>query len=109
MKVAVEVFVDSILLLLITAASVFFIVISLMTADARNFHSTSVAKIEASDGSQVVMEECMAEAREKGYRMEIVPTCLYEDKSYYYVTVSYDIQIPVSGFQYGGTVEGYAR
>ena len=62
MKVAVEVFVDSILLLLITAASVFFIVISLMTADARNFHSTSVAKIEASDGSQVVMEECMAEA-----------------------------------------------
>ncbi len=109
MKVAVEFFVDSILLLLMTAASVFFIVISLMTADARNFHSTSVAKIEASDGSSLVMKECMEEAEEKGYKMEIVPTCLYEDKSYYYVTVSYEIQIPGSEAQYGGTVEGYAR
>lgn len=109
MKVAVEFFVDSILLLLMTAASVFFILISLMTADARNFHSTSVAKIEASDGSSAVIKECMAEAEQRGYQMKIVPTCLYEDKSYYYVTVSYKIQIPVSGVQYGGTVEGYAR
>lgn len=109
MKVAVEFFVDSILLLLMTAASVFFIVISLMTADARNFHSTSIAKIEASDGSILVIEECMAEAEEKGYQMEIVPACLYEDKSYYYVTVSYGIQIPGSGAKYSGTVEGYAR
>ena len=97
MKAAVEIYINMIVLILITSSCVFFISSSLRNAQARNFHSTVTAKIEASSGS------------EKGYTLKVSPVCLYEDKNYYYVELLYEYEIPFMGTKRNSKIEGYAR
>ena len=96
-------------LILITSSCVFFISSSLRNAQARNFHSTVTAKIEASSGSKKVIQDSIMKASEKGYTLNISPICLYEDKNYYYVELFYEYEIPFMGTKRSSKIEGYAR
>ncbi|MBQ4530629.1 MAG: hypothetical protein IJA36_08500 [Lachnospiraceae bacterium] len=109
MKAAVEIYINMIVLILITSSCVFFISSSLRNAQARNFHSTVTAKIEASSGSERVINDSIMEAMKKGYTLNISPVCLYEDKNYYYVELLYEYEIPFMGTKRNSKIEGYAR
>lgn len=109
MKAAVELYVNSIVIMMIVCCCVFFIASSMRNAQARNFHSTTLAKIEASAGSERVIEESRTEAAKKGYTLQISPVCLYEDKKYYYVELMYEYSVPFLGTTRKSKIEGYAR
>lgn len=109
MKAAVELYVNSIIIVMIVTCCAFFISSSMRNAKARNFHSTTIAKIEASAGSERVIQNSISEAEEKGYTLRVSPTCIYEDKKYYYVELLYQYSIPFLGTMREGKIEGYAR
>lgn len=109
MKAAVELYVNSIIMVMLVTCCVFFISSGMRNAKARNFHSTTVAKIEASAGSEKVIQDSIKEAEEKGYMLRVSPTCIYEDKNYYYVELLYKYKIPFLGETRESKIEGYAR
>lgn len=109
MKAAVELYVNFIIIVMLVASCVFFISSSMRNAQARNFHSTTVAKIEASAGSERVIQNSIEEAKTKGYTLRVSPTCIYEDKNYYYVELMYEYNIPLIGMKRESKIEGYAR
>lgn len=109
MKSAIEIYVNAIVIIMIVSTSVFFICTSLRSAQARNFHSTTVAKIEASEGSSKVVEACVKEATEKGYELKVEPTCLYKNRKYYYVQLTYTYEIPFIHGSRTNHIEGFAR
>ena len=109
MKAAVELYVNCIVIMMIVCSCVFFISSSMRNAHARNFHSTTLAKIEASAGSERVIEESRIDAAEKGYTLLVSPVHLYEDKKYYYVELMYEYSVPFLGGMRESKIEGYAR
>lgn len=109
MKAAVELYINSIIMVMIVTCCVFFISSGMRNAKARNFHSTTIAKIEASAGSERVIRDSISEAEEKGYTLHVSPTCIYEDKKYYYVELLYQYSIPFLGITRESKIEGYAR
>lgn len=109
MKAAVELYVNAIVIVMTVCSCVFFITSSMQNAQARNFHSTTLAKIEASGGSEKVITESRMEAEKNGYTLQVSPTCLYEDKCYYYVELMYEYSVPFLGSTRKSKIEGYAR
>ncbi len=109
MKAAVELYVNSIIMVMLVTCCVFYISSGMRNAQARNFHSTTLAKIEASAGSEKVIQDSIDEAEEKGYTLHVSPTCIYEDKKYYYVELIYKYSIPFLGTMRESKIEGYAR
>lgn len=109
MKHAINFIWDALLLLFLVATCVFYVTSSLMIQDARNFHNTAVAKIEASEGSELIIDALREEATEKGFELNVEKTNLYETQQYYYVTLTYQYAIPMLGDVKSGTIEGYAR
>lgn len=109
MKQGVEIFVSCILILFLAATSQFFLASSLQNQQARNYHATVVAKIEASAGSETVIQECIADAEGKGYDIVVEDTLLYENVSYYYVKLTYSYGIPFTSLVRSIDIEGYAR
>ena len=87
----------------------FFICSSLSNAQARNFHSATVAKIEASEGSEQVINESISEALAKGYTLRVTPVSLYENKNYFYVELLYEYSMPFAGAKRESKIEGFAR
>lgn len=109
MKHGIEVFVQCIIIMFLTATSVFFLAASLQNQQARNYHATTVAKIEASAGSETVIQKCIADGREQGYEIVVEDTLLYENVSYYYVKLTYRYGIPFTKLIRSVDIEGYAR
>lgn len=109
MKSAIEIYVNTIVIIMIVSTCVFFICTSLRSAQARNFHSTTVAKIEASEGSSKVVEECVREAGDKGYELKVQPACLYKNRKYFYVQLTYIYEIPFIHGTRTSHIEGFAR
>ena len=108
-KVAVEIYVNTIVIVMIVSSSLFFICSSLSNAQARNFHSATVAKIEASEGSEQVIEESITEASVKGYRLRVTPVSIYENKKYFYVELLYEYSMPFVARKRESRIEGFAR
>lgn len=108
MKHAIEAYATAILILFLTAAGVYYFAASLQNEAADNYLTTVIGQIEASDGSETVINQCIDIADEKGYQITVEPTVMYENLSYYYVTLSYEYSIPFAGKR---TIkkEGFAR
>lgn len=109
MKVAIQAWVDCILVLFLIATFTFYLAVSLQNSTARNYHSNAIAQIEASGGNASVVNECVSRAQSAGYRMAVTPTTLYENIKYYYVILEYDYSIPFSGITKTIKIDGYAR
>lgn len=109
MKAAIEIYVNTIILMMLVSCCMFFVCCSLRNAEARNFHSSTMAKIEASDGSERVIAESIKEAKEKGYHLFVTPATLYEDKKYFYVELLYQYELPFLGKKRESKIVGFAR
>lgn len=109
MKVAIQAWVDCILVLFLIATFTFYLAVSLQNSTARNYHSNAIAQIEASAGNATVVNECISRANSAGYRMTVTPTTLYENIKYYYVNLEYDYSIPFSNIKKTIKIDGYAR
>lgn len=109
MRTAVEIYVNAIVIVMIVSSSLFFICSSLSNAQARNFHSTTVAKIEASGGSEQVIKNSVNEAEIKGYILKVTPVTLYENKKYFYVELLYEYGMPFVPTKRKSRIEGFAR
>lgn len=109
MKAAIQGWIDCILVLFLIATFTFYLAVSLQNSTARNYHSNSIAQIEASAGNAAVISQCITKAEAAGYRMTVVPTTLYENIRYYYVTLEYDYSIPFSPLKRTIKIDGYAR
>lgn len=108
MKHAIEAYVMAILIFFLTVAGVYYYAASLQNEAADNFLTAIIGQIEASDGSETVIDKCIEIAGEKGYQVTVEPTVMYENLSYYYVTLTYEYSIPFAGKR-EITKEGYAR
>lgn len=109
MKTAIELYVNTIVLMMIVSACLFFICSGLRNAQARNFHSATLAKIEASAGSERVIADSIAEAEAKGYTLSVTSAALYEDKQYFYVELLYEYELPFLGIVRNSRITGFAR
>lgn len=109
MKTAIEIYMNTIILMMIVSCCMFFVCSSLRNAQARNFHSATMAKIEASAGSERVIAESIEEAEQKGYRLFVTPATLYEDKQYFYVELLYEYELPFLDTKRQSKIAGFAR
>lgn len=109
MKVAINVFMDMMLILLLVASVTYYTGSALVTVGARNYLSTTMDAIAASAGSNAVIEERIATATTQGFKLKVTPTKLYEDKSYYYVELTYVYAVPFVGGVGERVIDGYTR
>lgn len=115
-----------------------FIGIQLQTNNAKDLHTTYVSMIESSNFDEETINQCKADAREKGYELDVdnnstpkkkcvncnatmpaetvkCPSCGSEKVFDYYddrictVKLNYTISVPVIGLEREGVVNGYAR
>lgn len=86
-----------------------FIISSVVVDSARTYHSSVIDQIEASDFSEVVINECLDAADRSNYNLfvELVEseTSSYQ---YYKVTLRYGLYAPIFGKVHVGTIVGYA-
>lgn len=114
MRMAIEVFS---LILVITISCILFssmISISIQNAEARDFYNIVRNRIEDSNYSGDVIDECKSEANKKGYELEIKDVTVYSEIPSKLLRLKYKIVIPVYKMLNGdeekdALVEGYAR
>lgn len=114
MRMAIEVFS---LILVVTISCMLFssmISISVQNADARDYYNIIRNRIEDSNHSSDVIEQCVEEAKKKGYELEVVDVALFSETPSKILRLKYQIKNPVyqvfaSGEVKDALVEGYAR
>lgn len=114
MRMAIEVFS---LILVITISCIMFssmISISVQNAQARDYYNIVRNRIEDSNHSADVIEECKKEAEAKGYELEVEDITAYPQMPSKLVRLKYKIVFPIYqvlkiGQNKQALVEGYAR
>lgn len=114
MKVAIEMF--SMIIAITLGCILFASIISSnnQVSDARDFYNVAVNRIEDSNCNNSVIEQCISEADEKGYKLKIDDLTIYSEQPSRLVTLEYSVTIPVfhlfgETFNKQGVIEGYAR
>lgn len=114
MKVAIEMF--SMIIAITLGCILFASIISSnnQVSDARDFYNVVVNRIEDSNCNDDVMQQCISEADEKGYSLNIEDLTIYSEQPSKFVTLKYSVTIPVfrlfgEAFHKQGVIEGYAR
>lgn len=110
MKGAVETMMGMIMIAFMAVLSAAYIMASLNTQKAQNYHSTVVAEVEAGDFSEVVIQSCKRKALENGYTdLTIEPLISTKNEKYAKVTLTYDYTLPVLNLFLEHQIAGYAR
>ncbi|CUX20714.1 hypothetical protein [Clostridium sp. C105KSO13] len=110
MKGAVETMMGMIMIAFMAVLSTAYIIASLNTQKAQNYHSTVVAEVEAGDFSETVIQSCKKKARENGYKdLAIELLTSIENEKYAKVTLTYDYTLPVLNLFLEHQIAGYAR
>jgi len=114
MKIAIEIVS---IIIAITIGCV--VVVSLITtsnqnAAARDFYNVVVNRIEDSNCNSMVISECINEAINNGYELNIEDVTVYEDEPSRLVVLKYNVELPIFqifGHDYvkGVVIQGYAR
>lgn len=71
---------------------------------ALEFHSSVIDELENSDYADVVLENCLKEAEQYGYELEVT---MYEECAE--VDLGFNIRIPFFGIESGQKIHGYGR
>ena len=110
MKGAVETMMGMIMIAFMAVLSTAYIIASLNTQKAQNYHSTVVSEVEAGDFSEVVIQSCKKKALENGYKdLTIEPLMNVENEKYAKVTLTYNYTLPVLNLFLEHQIAGYAR
>ena len=114
MRVAIEMF--SMIIAITLGCILFASIISSnnQVSDARDFYNVVVNRIEDSNCNSSVISQCVSEAEEKGYQLNVEDLTIYNEQPSRLVTLKYSVTIPVFSlfgekFNKQGVVEGYAR
>ncbi|MDD6043061.1 MAG: hypothetical protein PUB87_04815 [Eubacteriaceae bacterium] len=94
---------------IMTCVSICLITFQLQITGARNFHAGCIDSIEAGYGNETVINRCIDEAAEKGYRLEVTDDGIYDDRPCYKVVLNYNASILLFGLQKPAVIEGFAR
>lgn len=114
MKIAVEIF--SMVIAITLACILFASIISSnnQICDARDFYNVVVNRIEDSDCNESVIQDCIKEAKGKGYELSIEDLTIYEEHPSRLVIMGYSVVLPVfslfgDDYKKEAVIEGYAR
>lgn len=105
------------MILIITITCIMFssmISVAAQNSDARTYYNVVRNRIEDSNYSNDVMNQCVEEAKNKGYELEIKDISLNDENPSLLLSMKYKITIPIykiinSGSQKEALIEGYAR
>ena len=87
-----------------------YIMASLNTQSAQNYHSAVVAEVEAGDFTDPVIRSCRQKALENGYTDLLVePMTSVDSGKFAKVTLTYDYTLPVLNLFLEHQIVGYAR
>lgn len=87
-----------------------FMIASLNTQKAQNYHAAVVAEVEASNFSPVVISGCEEKALENGYaNLHIEQLTSVNEEKYAKVTLVYDYPVPLLNVLLEHKIVGYAR
>lgn len=113
MKGAIEIFAAVVLIAFMAVLSTSYITASIDTRNAQNFHATAISKIEASNFSQQVIDECIEDAKENGFLKEDGSSGLtvvkMEELDLAEVTLIYHYTMPLLNSVLEHELVGYAR
>lgn len=110
MKGAVETMIGMIMIAFMAVLSTAYIMASLNTQRAQNYHSAVMAEVEAGDFSEMVIQNCRDKALENGYtNLEIAPLISADNGKYAKVTLTYNYTIPILDLFLEHEIVGYAR
>lgn len=114
MKLAIEMF--SMIIAITIGCILFALIISSnnQVCDARDFYNVVVNRIEDSNCNNEVINQCVGEAKEKGYDLKVEDLTIYNEQPSKFVKLEYCVMIPVfelfgEKFNKQGVIEGYAR
>lgn len=114
MKVAIEMF--SMIIAITLGCILFASIISSnnQVSNARDFYNIAVNRIEDSNCNNSVIHQCISEADEKGYKLNVEDLTIYNEQPSRLVTLQYSVTFPVfrlfgETFNKQGVIEGYAR
>lgn len=110
MKSAVETMTGMIVITFMAVLSTAYLLSSLNTQKAQNYHSTIIAEVESGDFSPIVIESCKVMALENGYTELIIDTLeSVKSEKYAKVTLVYEYIIPILNLNMKHQITGYAR
>ncbi|CUX28377.1 MULTISPECIES: hypothetical protein [Clostridia] len=110
MKGAIETMMGVVIIALSTVLITGFIIASLNTQKAQNYHAAVVAEVEASDFSPTVIASCEEKAIENGYTdLQIEQMTSVKEEKYAKVTLMYDYPMPLLNVLLEHKIVGYAR
>ena len=114
MKIAVEIF--SIVICITLACILFASIISSnnQVCDARDYYNIVINRIEDSNCNEKIIQDCMQEAKEKGYELSIEDLTIYEEHPSRLIIMKYCVTLPVfrlfgEEYKKEAVIEGYAR
>ncbi len=110
MKGVIETAVGIIVLAFLAVLGTSYIVVSLNTQRAQNYHAAVVAEVEASDYADDVIADCREKAETNGYNsLAVEKKESLDGKTYAKVVLDYNYSIPVLGMFMEHEIVGYAR
>jgi hypothetical protein len=110
MKSAVETMTGMIVIAFMAVLSTAYLMTSLNTQKAQNYHSTVVAELESGDFSPIVVQSCKEKALENGYTDLVIESLVsVKSEKYAKVTLVYEYTIPVLNLTMEHQIAGYAR
>ena len=110
MKGAIETAISIIAIAFMAVLATSYIMLSLNTQRAQNYHSMVVSEIEASDYAADVISACQTKAVENGYTgLKIEKKTNVNGRPYAKVTLTYKNSIPILGMDTANEIVGYAR
>lgn len=110
MKGAIETAIGVIVLTFMAVLATSYIILSLNTQRAQNYHSAVISEIEASNYASDVIAECQSKAIENGYTgLSIETKTSVNGAKYAKVTLTYKNSLPILGMDATNEIVGYAR
>ena len=110
MKGAIETMMGVVVIALSAVLMTGFIIASLNTQKAQNYHSAVVAEVEASNFADSVIASCEEKAKENGYEnLQIEKLRTMAGGDYAKITLVYDYSFPLLNILLEHQITGYAR
>ncbi|MBE5959472.1 MAG: hypothetical protein E7254_11505 [Lachnospiraceae bacterium] len=113
MKLAVETFTTIIVVTISCILLSSMVSVAAQESDAREFFNVARCDIENSEYDNLVIENCINEAKSRGYKLEVEDVSVSEKKSTF-MTMYYEVVLPIHKIVgvssvSKGRIQGYAR
>lgn len=109
MKGAVETMIGIVFMTFMVVLGTGYIIASLNTQNAQQYHAAVIAELESSDMADSVVKSCEEKALENGYKNLDIQKVVGDHAAYAKVTLKYEYTIPLLNMLLEHEIVGYAR